>query len=234
MVEAKGRRLLKLQPNRIYNLGSATRDAASAAAHQDEVRDIGVRIAFDRPAPRIYPMDPAIVVTSTEIGVLNNRTSGEVEIVLVVADDLYVGVGSDHTDRELERTSILWSKQACANVVAPELWRFSEIASHWDDCRLKMTIDGAPYQDVKVGVFLPPLEILRLVFDRLMVKPKEPFMVFCGTYASLDKTIHFGTEWHFALDDPHLGRSIQHGYRVTNLLEEIEPRHRVPLQTPPA
>lgn len=221
---------LHFEPTRIYNLGSATRNTAAAAAHQEEVRDIGVRIAFDRPAPRIYPMDPAIVVTRQEIGVLNPKTSGEVEIVLVVADDLYIGVGSDHTDRMLEKTSILWSKQACANVIAPTLWKFSDVAAHWDQCRLKMSIDGTPYQDVETEVFLRPPEILRILGERLRVKPVAPYMVFCGTYASLDKTIHFGTEWRFSLHDPVLGRTIEHAYRTVDLLEEIEPNHRVPLQ----
>lgn len=137
VADARGEMPTALRIRRLYNLGSATRDPESARAHQDEVAHIGVKIALDVPAPRIYPLSPDVLTTADAIEVQGERTSGEVEIVLVKTDDLYVGVGSDHTDRALEKVSILWSKQACANVLAPRLWRFSEIASHWDSCRLR-------------------------------------------------------------------------------------------------
>ena len=62
VVEKSGSRRLAIAPGRVYNLGSATREKAAADAHQEEVADIGVRIAFDRPAPRIYPIDRKSVV----------------------------------------------------------------------------------------------------------------------------------------------------------------------------
>ena len=36
---------------------------------------------------------------------------------------LYVGVGSDHTDRKVETYNITASKQMCDKPIAPELWR---------------------------------------------------------------------------------------------------------------
>ena len=46
-----------------------------------------------------------------------------VEYVLFVGeDDILVGVGSDHTDRVLERTSLAKSKQICKNVVSSRVW----------------------------------------------------------------------------------------------------------------
>ena len=99
--------------DRMYNFGSATRNADDAVAHQEEVAKAGIGIAFDIPAPRVYPISPHNVVTDGEVCVHNAETSGEVEIVLLNDDgELLVGVGSDHTDRALERTSIVWSKQA--------------------------------------------------------------------------------------------------------------------------
>lgn len=95
---------------RMYNLGSATRKAETAVAHQEEVAKEGIRIALDVPAPRIYPIATHALTTGNEVEAQCSHTSGEVEIVLLVADQLYVGVGSDHTDRALEKTSIPWSK----------------------------------------------------------------------------------------------------------------------------
>ena len=128
LVSSGGVKRTELELSRVFNLGSATRDPETARAHQDEVKHIGITIAFDVPAPRIYPMSTQGVSTASEVTVQTGRSSGEVEIVLYMADELYVGVGSDHTDRALEKVSIVWSKQACANVLAPTLWRFSDIA----------------------------------------------------------------------------------------------------------
>ena len=68
---------------RMYNLGSATREASVAVHHQEEVARAGVTIALHVPAPRIYPIDTFAMTTEDSIGVHGLRTSGEVEIVLV-------------------------------------------------------------------------------------------------------------------------------------------------------
>lgn len=214
---------------RNYNLGSATRDPDTAKAHQEEVADAGVAIAFDVPAPRIYPIAVEALTTGQEVQVQCDETSGEVEIVLYVGDQLYVGVGSDHTDRALEKTSIPWSKQACANVLAPTLWPFEDIRGHWDDCVIRSAVDGVPYQDVGVSTFLHPDDILAILRKRVSDLPERDYMVFCGTYVSIDKTLKFGASWSFELEDPTSGRRIAHSYRVTNLFDEIEKDYRVPL-----
>jgi 4-hydroxyphenylacetate 3-monooxygenase len=233
IADAKGEMSADLRIRRLYNLGSATRDPESARAHQDEVAHIGVKIAFDVPAPRIYPLSPDVLTTAGAIEVQGDRTSGEVEIVLIKTDDFYVGVGSDHTDRTLEKVSILWSKQACANVLAPKLWRFSEIAAHWDSCRLRSWVDGKLYQDVGVGEFLRPEDLLRLIGERTGSLPARDFAIFCGTYASIDKTVSFGRVWRIELSDPVAQRAISHEYRVDNILAEIRPEFRVPLAAKP-
>ena len=213
---------------RQYNLGSATRDADVARHHQEEVAKEGIQIAFDIPAPRIYPIGPWALTTHTDIAVQGSRTSGEVEIVLVVDDDLYIGVGSDHTDRALERTSIPWSKQACPNILAPALWRWSDVADHWDECQLSCDLDGEPYQRVGVAAFLAPLDVLALVRERAEV-PERGFVVFCGTYVSVTGELGFGSRWSFGLSDPVLGRQIEHAYEVSELLPEVHDGFRVPL-----
>jgi len=148
---------------RLYNLGSATREASVAVHHQEEVARAGVTIALHIPAPRIYPIDTFAMTTEDSIGVHGLRTSGEVEIVLVMTDRLYVGVGSDHTDRDLERGSIVWSKQVNPNILAPTLWDFEEIAGHWDECVIRSRVDGRLYQDVGVNAFLSPHDILKIM-----------------------------------------------------------------------
>ena len=53
--------------NRMYNFGSATRNPEDAVAHQEEVAKVGVGIAFDVPAPRVYPISPHNLVTDDEV-----------------------------------------------------------------------------------------------------------------------------------------------------------------------
>ncbi len=219
---------------RLYNIGSATRDAAAAVAHQQEVADAGVAIAFDIPAPRIYPIAVDALTTGGEVQVQGVETSGEVEIVLLMADRLYVGVGSDHTDRALEKTSIAWSKQVCANVLAPVLWPFDEIRGDWDRCVLRCAVDGTPYQDVSVSAFLRPDDILSVLKERVPGLPERDFLIFCGTYASIGKVLRYGNSWSFELDDPVRGRRIEHTYCVTNLFDEIADAFRVPLTAEPS
>lgn len=216
---------------RTYNLGSATRDPDSAKAHQEEVADAGVAIALDIPAPRIYPIAVGALTTGREVQVQSDKTSGEVEIVLYIGDQLYVGVGSDHTDRALEKTSIPWSKQVCANVLAPTLWQFDDVREHWDDCILRSAVDGDLYQDVGVATFLHPDDILAILRDRVSGLPERDYLVFCGTYVSIDKKLKFGESWSFELEDPTNDRRIAHSYQVTNLFDGIDKAYRVPLTT---
>ena len=45
---------------------------------------------------------------------------------------LWVGIGSDHTDREVETYNITVSKQMCEKPMAPVLWALSDVADHWE------------------------------------------------------------------------------------------------------
>lgn len=215
----------------VLNMGSATRDAAVAKLHQDEVALHGVSIATHVPAPRLYPMAVDGVSTGERVEVHTAETSGEVEIVLVFADQLYVGVGSDHTDRLLEKASIPYSKAACANIIAPTVWPFAEIAESWDQCILRSWVDGRLYQEVGVDAFLRPEAIREILADRAPGFPQENTVAFCGTIVSVDKRLGFGARWEFEIEDPVGGRKIRHGYDVVDMFEMISPEYRVPVLT---
>lgn len=213
------------------NMGSATRDAAVAKLHQDEVALHGVAIATHVPAPRLYPMAVDGVTTGERVEVHTEHTSGEVEIVLILADQLYVGVGSDHTDRLLERASIPYSKQACANVLAPEIWPYAEMKENWDASVLRSWVDGRLYQEVSVSAFLKPEDVLDVLAERAPGFPKAGAVAFCGTIVSVDKRLGFGSRWEFEIEDPVGGRKIRHGYDVVDLFAAIKPDYRVPVLT---
>ncbi|EPX85098.1 DUF2848 family protein [Salipiger mucosus] len=217
---------------RMYNLGSATRDPDTAVAHQQEVAKSGIHIAFDVPAPRIYPISLDAITTEDELFVQSDMTSGEVEIVLYMGDELYVGVGSDHTDRALETVSIPGSKQACANHLVPEFWPYAEIQNSWDDCMLRSWVDGRLYQEVGVKAFIRPEDIISLLRERVPGLPERDFLVFCGTIVSVDKALGYGSKWAYEMEAPGSGRRLSASYDVVDILSEVHADFRVPFFNP--
>ncbi len=56
----------------------------------------------------------------------------------------YIGLGSDHTDRELEGMSVPKAKQICAKPIGAILWDYEEIKEHWETIKpySYQTVDG--------------------------------------------------------------------------------------------
>src|SRR5580704_3675981 len=85
--------------------GWTGRDAAAVEKHIAELEAIGVK----RPAttPIFYRVSAARLTTDDGIEALGETSSGEVEFVLLQHDErLWVGAGSDHTDREVEKIGV--------------------------------------------------------------------------------------------------------------------------------
>lgn len=217
--------LRTLQVGRVYNLGFTMRDREKMQRHLDEVE--GVRVEWPEKPPIIFPISAWATLTDTDVTVQYSRTSGEVEIVIVHdGDDVLVGVGSDHTDRQLEVDDIPWSKQVAPNIVAPTLWRWSDVADHWDDIEMSSHVADVPggerqlYQRASVSEFWTPMEMLESVEGRLA--PAEGARVFfSGTVVSEGEKLNFGREWTLRMHDPVTGKAIEHTYNVSVLADEV-------------
>ena len=204
--------------NHLVLAGWAGRNSAAVEAHIRELEALGT----PRPTrtPVFYRVSASLLTTAVIIEVVGHETSGEVEFVIVPrADGLWVGLGSDHTDRGLERTSVALAKQLCAKVVAPTLWRLDDLLPHWDDIALRSWAhrDGRrePYQDGTAAAILPP--------DQLLAKYgefAEPLTsggaMFSGTIATIDE-IAPADEFEMELHDPVLNRRLNHRYRIVTL-----------------
>lgn len=197
--------------------GLTGRDAEAVQHHLEELAAIGVKAPSRIPA--FFRNTHSLITHSTTIEVLGPDTSGEVEFVLIsMADGLWVGLGSDHTDRRVEAVAIDVSKQLCAKVIAPVLWRFDEIAEHWDRLTLKAWIEEngclTLYQDGAVTAIRRPEN---LVNDYTGGAPLPAGTVmFAGTFSALGG-IRPSPRFEMELADPVLGRVIRHGYTVTSL-----------------
>lgn len=224
--QADGDRELVLDLARAYNLGFTIRDEEKMRRHLEECHRVGVPIPVVTRPPLVMPISTWAVLTDDVITVQRDRTSGEVEIATVVDADgvIYVGVGSDHTDRALECIDIPWSKQVAPNVIAPTLWRWDEVSDHWDDVLMESwVVDGGvrmKYQEANVSEFWTPVEMLQGVRDSV-VDSGGAIAFLSGTVVSIEETLRFAEEWTIRLIDPVLDRIIEHTYRVEVLAREV-------------
>src|SRR3974377_2322833 len=105
--------------------GWTGRDRAAVEKHIAELAAIGVK----RPGtvPVFYHVGASLLTRAREGEGVGRNSSGEVEFVLVSARDaLYVGVGSDHTDRKVETYGVTVSKQMCPKPLGRGLWPVAE------------------------------------------------------------------------------------------------------------
>lgn len=214
-----------LEPSDVRQLviaGWTGRDAARVDAHVRELEKEGI----PRPprTPMFYALAASLLTTAGEITVIGPSTSGEVECVLVSRHDgLWVGLGSDHTDRALERTSVAKSKQVCHKPVARTLWRFDDVAPHWDKLELRsfIEVDGTrtPYQSGTAAAMLPP-GVLREKLAARGGKFESGTLMFCGTLAT-HSAIRASSRFEMELHDPVLGRTIRHAYDIHERPESL-------------
>ena len=220
-----GRSGIQLDLVRVYNLGFTVRDSSKMDRHMEEVEKIGIRRPDPGTPPIIFPISDWATIFGTECQVQYPRTSGEVEVVTIDhGGQILVTVGSDHTDRKLEIASIPWSKQAAPNVIAPVAWRWEEVADHWDDITMECWIveDGQRrrYQHAGVNEFWTPIEQRDSIRGRIEEHDGD-MLLMSGTVVTDDERFSYARQWTILMDDPVLGRRIEHTYHVTVLAEDI-------------
>jgi len=198
--------------------GWTARDVAAMEHHIVELEAIGV----PRPkhTPMYYRVGARRITTADRIEAVGADSSGEVEFVILNAHgQLWVGAGSDHTDRKVETYGITVSKQMCDKPVAPQWWPLSEVEAHWDRLELlsRVKIDGrtSAYQEGGVASMRHPRELISL-YERDHGPFVEGSLMFCGTLAAIGG-IRPAQRFEFALIDPVLDRQIGHGYEIVTL-----------------
>lgn len=206
-----------VQIDRLVIAGWTGRDKAALEKHIAELEAIGVK----RPSsvPIFYRAAAARLTTDDSIEVLGDASSGEAEFVLLRhAERLWVGTGSDHTDREVEKYGVSVSKQMCDKPLAPAFWDYEEIVPHWDRLVLRAYIaEGGGrtlYQEGPVSAMLDPPALIGQFAGKAGLV--EGTVMFCGTLPARGG-IRPSEVFAFELEDPVLGRKIHHQYRVQNL-----------------
>ena len=197
--------------------GWTGRDPAAVEKHIKELEALGVK----RPAttPIFYRVSAARLTTSDTIEAVGQSSGGEVEFVLLRhAGRLWVGTGSDHTDREVEKYGVTVSKQMCDKPIAPLFWAYDDVAPHWDRLLLRAhVVEGGKrvlYQEGAVTAMMDPNALMkRHAADGRL---GEGTLMFCGTL-SAHGGVRPTSEFAFEIEDPVLGRKIAHAYKVRTL-----------------
>jgi len=197
--------------------GWTGRDPVARDKHIAELEAIGIA----RPAttPIFYRVSARRLTTVDRIEVSGGDSSGEVEFVLIGWQGrIFVGLGSDHTDRKVETYSVTVSKQMCDKVMAPVLWELEEVADHWDRMILRSFawIGGARvlYQEGTLDSMLPVNDLIARGFGGKGLP--DGCAMFGGTFAAKGG-IRPASRFEYELEDPVLGRSIKHAYDVIEL-----------------
>jgi hypothetical protein len=206
--------------NSLVIAGWTGRNVAALEAHIKELEAIGVK--RPKTVPIFYRVACSTLTTATFIEVMADKSSGEVEFVLFALEDgLWLGVGSDHTDRKAETVNVSLSKQMCAKPVSRNIWKLSDVTPHWDKLILRAHAhigdERLLYQEGPVAAMRTPEELIALYTGG--GKLKAGTSMFCGTLA-----VHGGIRpaqaFEMELHDPVLGRSIKHRYAIEVLPDE--------------
>ncbi|WP_054799116.1 MULTISPECIES: DUF2848 family protein [unclassified Paenibacillus] len=200
---------------KVLVMGYMGRDIEKVHEHIHELAEIGV--APPPTIPALYPQDISVLTNEQTITVPGKETSGEVEYVVYHdGDDWLLTIGSDHTDRLLEKEDIAKSKAACPKPFITTFWRIKDVEDHWDQLVLRswITDEGGRrlYQEHDLTALLP--------FSKLLEKLEEfgytdisHTVFFSGTVPTLEGFV-YGSKFEYEISDPVLGRSLRGEYSV--------------------
>lgn len=209
----------EFQVQRIVNAGFVGRNREAVLAHVKELEHEGV--APPPSIPMVFPVLKHNITTENEIEVMSSKTSGEVEYTLFLnGKDIFVGIGSDHTDRALEAQSMTKSKQICQNVVSKNVWNLKEIESDWDSLWIQSWVketENSPevlYQDSTLGTIISPQDLIQLVRSKMKNECPEGLIIFSGTVPIKTEKMVYGTHFRCKLTHPKSKKSLDCEYRI--------------------
>ncbi len=208
---------LSFNVDKVLNAGFTGRDQAEVRHHLDELSAKGIEVPES--TPTLYPVIPSALIVDTNIDVYGEETAGEIEYVLFVKNEkeIYVGIGSDHTDRKLEELDIPRAKQITPNIISPVVWELSELEDHWDDLSMECSVQQGGkttlYQKGGLGLLMSPKELMEFVSQKIEGSLNNS-VIFSGTVKMETDDFVFADTFSGLLVDPTLNRSIGFSYTI--------------------
>ena len=213
----EGEKELEFEVRKLVNAGRSGRDAEAVKKHMEELRKSGINVGHEFPI--FWPKTSDRVTINSEFEVLpNTLSSGEVEYaILVDKDNIFIGVGNDHTDRGIQKTDLVAAEEIYYNVLAPKVWPYGEIKRYWDELIMRSWVEEEGkrtlYQEGKLIDILKPEKILEEVKLRVG-DDLDGLVIFSGTHPTLSGKLSYSSYFEVELKDDRTGRVIHHVYRV--------------------
>lgn len=198
---------------RLVVAGWTGRNMSAVQHHIDELAELG--ISPPSQIPLYYRVSNTLLTQRDSIEVLGQGSSGEVEPLLLRSGGrTYLGLASDHTDRDLEAHSVAASKQACAKPVADTLWDFDDVKDRLDDLTLKCWIlengHEVLYQTGGLSAIRPLAELCEGGgFE-------EGTAMLCGTLPAIGG-VRSAETYRMEMADPTNGKTLSLSYSVLAL-----------------
>lgn len=216
-----GTETLDITYENLFAIGYAGRNMEKTMEHIKELEE-QLGVPAPKKIPTIFQMSNLLLTQEPDFHVVGARSCGEVEYVIVRYNGkIYIGVGSDHTDRELEGASVPKAKQVCPKPIGADLWDYEELKDHWDEIRVvsRQTVDGEDvlYQQGTLADILPVEKILGELEER--VGDIGNSVIFSGTVPAANG-FKFGSDFRCEMIDEKLGRSMQCNYDLHIISEE--------------
>lgn len=187
--------------------------------HIDELAELGV--APPSTVPLYYRVSANLLTQDGKLQFVGEGTSGEVEPMIVIADGKrYLGLGSDHTDRELEAHSVALSKQTCAKPCASELWELDPLLDRLDSIELRSWIrengDWTLYQEGTLAAMRPMVDLMEgCALEKLAQNGAAAMLG--GTLGVKSGGVRPAAAFKMEMRDPETGNVIAHEYEIETL-----------------
>lgn len=217
VIESDGGERLVFQVKKLVIAGYTSRDQDQIRKHMEELKKEG--IAGPNKIPAFCPKIPDRITTDDITVLADSKTSGEAEFVLLIGkDEIYVGIGSDHTDRELEKHSMLLSKQMYPCVISKKVWRYRDVKKQWDNILMRAWVDNKGqrqlYQETKLGKFMKPEELIEKMKEQHVKGDINGTVVYSGTVPVIGGEFIYSSHFEAELVDEQTKRSISCAYSI--------------------
>jgi len=197
----------------LFVAGWTGRNTDAVQHHIDELAILGIKPPSA--TPLYYRVSHALMTQDPAIQVLGGGTSGEVEPLLIRAGEKnYLGLASDHTDRDLEAVSVAASKQACAKPVAREVWNFDAVKGHLDQISLRCWIEEEGQQILYQDGTLANIRPLQELCEGAGFTDGSAML--CGTLGAIGG-VRPAHHYRMEMSDPVLGQTLTLSYAVDPL-----------------
>ena len=201
---------------RLLIAGFTGRNPEAIQHHVDELVKEGV--PAPKRVPDVFVANPAKLQIGGTVWAYDGLSSGEIEYALLIGQrDIYVCLGSDHTDRGLEALSIDKSKQIYPRVLSREVWRLEDLLCCWDDLILRSNVgdddEHTEYQRGTLGNLIRPEKLLELIGSSAVMGT----VVFSGTLPTIDGRFRYEPLFDGTLADP-AGRTLCNLAYLTKML----------------